>query len=200
MKRVFLHGGLVISILLGCILILAQAEKQQEKPSPADASKSATPEAQTWEDTWGFNEDPFLEIERMHRIMEQLMHSRFAERHGLGRSSYLEPRIDLEESDKEIVIRCDLPGIDKDKVEVTLREDIIVIQGSRELIQEENKEEGGAKVYRSERSLGSFYRVIPLPAHVDEKNAKADYQNGVLTIRLPKLLQEEEKGVKIQVT
>lgn len=201
MKRMLLYGGLVISILLGSIFVLAQAEKQQEKSSNGSSEAVTEQTQEAWDAFEGPGEDPFLEMERLHRRMEQLMHSRFGMRsHGFGQPGYLEPRIDLEESDKEIVIRCDLPGIDKDKVEVTLKEDVVVIKGMREIVQEEKKDENGAKIYRSERSLGSFYRAIPLPSPVDEQNAKADYQNGVLTIRLPKLLQEEEKGIKIQVT
>jgi HSP20 family protein len=68
------------------------------------------------------------------------------------------------------------------------------------VIQEKKTDENGARVYRSERSLGSFYRAIPLPTRVDAQNSKATYENGVLTIRLPKLLKEEEKGVQILVT
>lgn len=202
MKRMFLYGGFIISLLLGSIWVMAQGE-QSEKPSDASTKSEVQKSSHPSGDFWGPSEDPFLEMERLHRRMEQLMHSRFGRPQGFGpiqEPSFMEPEIDLEESDQEVVIRCDLPGIEKDKIELTLKNDVVVIRGVREVIQENKTDEGGAKIYRSERSLGSFYRAIPLPTRVDAQNAKATYENGVLTIRLPKFLKEEEKGVQILIT
>lgn len=211
MIRLALYGAIVLSLLIGSIYVVAQSQVP-EKGSTAREAKESSRAGSTgsleerydhwdpWFDFWGPS-DPFYEIERMHRRMEQMLHSQFgAHRPGFRGGMFVEPRIDMDETEKELIIRCDLPGLEKDKIELTLNDDVIVIRGTRDLVQEENTEEKGVRTYRSERSLGAFYRTIPLPMGVDSKNATASYENGVLTIRLPKVVQEEEKPVKIQVT
>ena len=104
------------------------------------------------------------------------------------------PSVDLEEKNNTYVVRVDIPGLDKDKIELTVRGEILTIQGVRET---SNQEQTGS-FYTQERSYGSFSRSLRLPGPVDDTNIKADYQNGVLTITLPKT-SDEKASKKISV-
>ncbi len=106
------------------------------------------------------------------------------------------PTMDIEETAAAYVVRADVPGLDKDKIDVTVRGNMLTIQGVRETGSETKDEKAG--YYSQERSYGSFARSVMLPGPVDEANIKADYKNGVLTITLPKT-QTEKEANKIPV-
>lgn len=97
------------------------------------------------------------------------------------------PLVDMEEKDNAYVVQVDMPGLDKDKIDITVPGEILTIQGQRETI---NQEQTGS-YYTQERSYGSFSRSLRLPGPVDEANIKAEYKNGVLLITLPKIAKEE---------
>lgn len=107
------------------------------------------------------------------------------------------PTVDFEEDDKNYVVKVDLPGLDKDKINITVREDILTIQGVRQVESRSADDQTG--VYRQERSYGTFARSLQLPGPVDDTQISADYKNGVLTIRLPKLAGSESQPKKIPV-
>ena len=90
------------------------------------------------------------------------------------------PAIDVSESDGQLRVRADLPGLKPEEVRVEIGNDELVIQGERKYEHEENKK----GVYRSERSYGRFYRAIPLPQGANTEGAKAQFKNGVLEITL----------------
>jgi HSP20 family protein len=96
---------------------------------------------------------------------------------GLGRTAW-SPQIEMFEREGKLVVRADLPGMNKDDVKVDLEDDAITIQGERKSEHEENRE----GYYRTERSYGSFSRTIPLPEGVNGEDAKASFRNGVLEI------------------
>ena len=91
------------------------------------------------------------------------------------------PQVETFEREGKLFVRADLPGLTKDDINVDIADDAIKIRGERR--QENEESEGG--YYRSERSYGSFYREIPLPAGVDADQAKASFNNGVLEISMP---------------
>ena len=91
------------------------------------------------------------------------------------------PPVEVREEDKNLIVSAELPGLNKDDIRVEIQNDSLVLQGERK--REWNEEKGG--VHRSERSYGSFYRVIPLPEGVNAEQAKAEFNNGVLNIRIP---------------
>ncbi len=100
------------------------------------------------------------------------------------------PAIDLIERDKEVVIKADLPGVDKNNIKIKIDSESVSITGE---IKKEKKEENET-YYREERVYGKFSRVIPLPAEVDPDKANAKFENGVLEITIPKV--KESKKVK----
>ncbi|WP_291317422.1 Hsp20/alpha crystallin family protein [Desulfuromonas sp.] len=97
-------------------------------------------------------------------------------------TDFLSPRIDLAETDKEITVTAEMPGLDEKDIEVSLERDHLVVRGHKQA----EKEEKGKHIYRAERSYGAFHRAIPLPCEIDDKKVKAVYKKGLLTIRLPK--------------
>jgi HSP20 family protein len=94
---------------------------------------------------------------------------------------FFAPQVDVVERDGQLVIRADLPGVNKDDVRVEVTDDSVIIEGERRYEHEENQ--GG--VYRVERSYGRFLRQIPLPEGVNPENASANFRNGVLEITMP---------------
>ncbi len=91
------------------------------------------------------------------------------------------PHVDVTQHKDEILIRADLPGVDKDDIKVSVTEDAVTIRGERHRAQEEERD----GVYRSERSYGTFFRTIALPPGTITDQVKASFKNGVLEIRVP---------------
>jgi HSP20 family protein len=103
--------------------------------------------------------------------------------------------VDLFEDKNDIVIKAELPGMEKENVEVKLTDHMLTIQGEKKK-EEEVKEEN---YYRSERSYGSFVRTLELPADVHADKVKASFKNGILEVRLPKTEEAKTKEIKVKV-
>lgn len=106
------------------------------------------------------------------------------------------PRIDVSQRNNELVVRADLPGMNKDDVKVDVSDDAITIQGERR--REHEEERGGW--YRSERSYGNFYRTIPLPDGAMTEQAKATFKDGVLEITLPAPPEQVTRGRRLEIS
>jgi len=94
----------------------------------------------------------------------------------------LAPSIDVSETDGELHVKADLPGVSEKDVDVMLNDDILTIKGEKKSEREEKKED----YYFAERAFGAFQRSIRLPFSVDADKVKARFQNGVLDIAIPK--------------
>jgi HSP20 family protein len=106
------------------------------------------------------------------------------------------PRVDLSETNKEIRVSAELPGMEEKDIDVSLTRDTLTIEGEKK----EEKEEKDKDYYRMERSYGSFTRSIPLPVEVDTDKVQATFKKGVLEITLPKTAKAiaETKKVAVQ--
>jgi HSP20 family protein len=104
------------------------------------------------------------------------------------------PALDISETEKEIVAKAELPGIDPKDVAVTLRDNVLTIKGEKKFEGEEKKD----NYHRIERSYGSFCRSVTLPSMVAEDNVKAKYDNGVLTITMAKTGKDIGKTITIE--
>lgn len=91
----------------------------------------------------------------------------------------------FEEKNSFYILRVDLPGLDKDKINITVRGTLLTVQGVRASESESQDDEQG--FYAKESSYGSFSRTLTLPGPVAEGRIDAKYENGVLTITLPKV-------------
>ena len=105
------------------------------------------------------------------------------------------PVVDFLEEKDEIVVKAELPGMDKDNIEVNLTDHTLTIKGEKKK-EEEVKEEN---YYKSERFYGSFMRTLELPTDVHSDKVKASFKNGVLEVRLPKTEQAKAKETKVKI-
>ncbi len=142
--------------------------------------------------------DPFRDLltlqERMNKLFEESLFHSGREKEDLttGRWS---PSVDVMESEHEIVIKAELPGIELKDVEVLMKDNILTLRGERKFEKEEEKED----YHRIERAYGAFQRVFTLPASVEQDKVKAKMKDGILEIRLPKAKKELPKKVEIEV-
>jgi HSP20 family protein len=112
-------------------------------------------------------------------------------RHG---GATLMPQIDVSETDREIRIMADLPGAREDDIEVLVNGDQLVIRATRQMEREDDRE----NYHVSERVFGTFQRTLQLPVAVDPDQVQASFENGVLTITIPKE-QAQDRSRRIQV-
>jgi len=104
------------------------------------------------------------------------------------------PAADVYETDKTYLVALDLPGINRDGLDVSIDEKRLTIRGERKSTAEETSQR------RAERVFGRFVRSFTLPASVDREAITAEYKNGVLRLRLPKRLEQQPRRVEIKVS
>ena len=147
---------------------------------------------------------PFMDLARWEQDMDRMMDDFFGRRmrpwwpERWLRSAELDlkaPAVDLFEEKDDLVVKAELPGIDKDNIEVNLADQTLTIKGEKKK-QEEVKEEN---YFRSERSYGSFLRSLVLPKEVRGDKVKATFKDGILEVRLPKSDEAKAKEVKVKV-
>lgn len=105
------------------------------------------------------------------------------------------PRVEVKETDKKILVCAELPGINEKDINVSLRENNLIIEGEKK--SEKRKEEKG--YFSSEFSYGTFYRSIPLHSEVDPENVEATYKNGILDVSLSKLEEAKQQTKRISI-
>jgi HSP20 family protein len=103
------------------------------------------------------------------------------------------PAVDMFEKDDRLVIKAELPGMDKKDISLDLKNNVLTLSGIRQH-ENEVKEEN---FYRREMSYGKFVRSFSLPADSDAEKIKAEFQNGLLTIEIPKPEQHKPKQIKV---
>ncbi len=106
-----------------------------------------------------------------------------------------EPALDVSETDDEIVVKAEVPGVDPKDLDIRVTGNVLTIKGEKR----EEKEEKTKEVHRIERSYGAFTRSIDLPEMVEAEKIKAECKSGVLTITLPKKPEAKSHQVKIEV-
>jgi HSP20 family protein len=140
--------------------------------------------------------DPFRDLntlqDRMNRLFEDAGR-------GIRRSeepastTIWSPAVDIYETDGEIVVQAELPGMDRKDISLHLENNVLSIRGDRQF-KKETKEDN---YHRIERSYGGFHRSFSIPTTVDEDKIRADYKDGVLKIALPKKEQAKPKQIQI---
>jgi HSP20 family protein len=142
--------------------------------------------------------DPFFELENIQKQMNQLFD--FSLSRGPGGDTTLlggqwAPAVDVYDSKDNLLVKADLPGLTKDEIEVSIQENHLVLKGEKKK-DHEIKEEN---YFKTERYYGSFFRTIPLPSEIDAAKVEAKYQDGVLTLTLPKKEEAKPKQITINV-
>jgi HSP20 family protein len=103
------------------------------------------------------------------------------------------PAVDMFEKDDHLVIKAELPGMEKKDINLDLKDGVLTLRGERKhenQVQDEN-------FYRREMSYGKFVRTFSLPSDVDSEKIKAEFQNGLLTIEVPKPEQHKPKQITV---
>jgi HSP20 family protein len=105
------------------------------------------------------------------------------------------PAVDIVETDNELVLKADVPGVDLKDIDIQLENGTLTVKGERKF----EKDEKNKGFHRMERSYGSFVRIFTVPDTVDSEHVKAGYDAGVLTITLPKKEIAKPKAIKVQI-
>lgn len=105
------------------------------------------------------------------------------------------PRVDISETDKEFVIKAEIPEVKKEDVKVSVDNGVVTIQGERK----QEKEDKGKKFHRVERYYGSFVRSFSLPDNIDETKIKASFQDGMLNLEIPKTAESKPKSIEVKI-
>ena len=103
------------------------------------------------------------------------------------------PSVDIFETENDIVIKAELPGMEAKDIEIKLENNVLMLKGERRFEKETNKD----NYHRVEMSYGNFSRSFSLPAFVDENKVRAEYKVGLLKVFLPKKEQAKSKPIKI---
>jgi HSP20 family protein len=145
--------------------------------------------------------NPIRELEGMRRDLDKLFEG-FAYPDIRGRfqpqraaHGMIVPNVEMFDRKAEIVVKAELPGVEKDDIDLTVNKEALIIKG--EVKKEEEIQEDA--YYLSERRYGSFSRALPLPVEIDSSNVKAHFRNGILEIILPKKEEVKPQEIKVDV-
>jgi HSP20 family protein len=105
------------------------------------------------------------------------------------------PIVDIQESDKEYLVKAELPEVKKDDVKVNINDGVLTLEGERH----QEKEEKNKKFHRVERSYGKFVRCFTMPEDADDKKVQADFKDGVLNVHIGKSEAAKPKAIEVKV-
>jgi len=133
--------------------------------------------------------DPFRDLEtiqaRLNRLVDYDQTLTFAD---------WTPAVDIEETDKEYIVKADLPEVKKENVKVNFENGMLTIEGERRM----EKEEKSNRFHKVERAYGKFVRRFAMPSEVDAEHVVATFKDGVLNVRLPKTVVSK-KAIEVKV-
>ena len=115
--------------------------------------------------------------------------------HGDPLPSASQIRIDVKETDKDFTVQADIPGVSKEDIHVSVEGSIVTLRAE---IRQQDRQTEGEKVLRTERYYGEVSRSFQLPSDIDEANAKAKYDNGVLCLTLPKKISSAPQRLTVE--
>ena len=143
--------------------------------------------------------EPFKDLlslqDRMNRLFEETM-ARGAAKKEEARFGQWSPVVDILETDKEIILKAELPGIDLDMIDLQIKDNVLTLRGERKFDNATRKEH----YYRIERSYGSFVRSFTLPSTTEPERVKAQLRDGVLEVTIPKREGGRSEPLTVEVT
>lgn len=147
-----------------------------------------------------YEQNPFYELRRrMDQLFDDMLSGfplrSFEDFGGGGQLTAFRPQIDVSETDQEIKVAAELPGMSEDDIQVSLSDNTLTISGEKK----EEKEDKERDYYHFERRYGSFRRQIPLSSEVKRDQVQASFKKGVLNIVLPKTAQAQQGARKIPI-
>ena len=140
--------------------------------------------------------EPAREMLTLREAMDRLFNDAFTRPLSLNGGSWSVPAVDMYQTDNDVVIKAALPGIKAEEVQINVTGELLTIKG--EVKQNEEADGNGKAYHLREQRWGMFERSISLPAEVNADKAKADFENGVLTVMLPKAEKAKPKSITIK--
>lgn len=139
--------------------------------------------------------EPFDEMMSLRESMDRLFEDFFSRRPRSAGPLVWQPAVEVFETDNEVVVKAELPGIDPKSVNVTVTPEGLSIKGEARA----EHEEKGRNYYRRELRYGAFQRTIPLPSEVRSEDTKASFRHGILEVKIPKTERVRPRTVKVEV-
>lgn len=139
------------------------------------------------------NNFPTLGRERATTRFSDWLDEFFDEAFNLSSGSFI-PEFNVYETDKAFEVTVELPGMKKEDIEISMGNNALTISGEREA----NWEDDGRKYHLVESRFGTFSRSLPLPNNINEEKITANYENGVLSVHIPKLKEKSGKKIKVK--
>jgi HSP20 family protein len=140
--------------------------------------------------------DPFRELEEMSTRLNRLFGGSGARADVNENFGAWAPPVDVEETDKEYLIKADLPAVKKPDIKVGIDDGVLTIEGERR----QEKEEKNKRFHRVERTYGKFVRRLTVPSDVSQAQVAAEFKDGVLHVHLPKAPNGKPRSVEVNVT
>lgn len=137
--------------------------------------------------------DPSRELDTLQADLNRVFDAFFGGRRANDASRRWIPAMDLAETDDHLVLKADLPGLDKDDVEIEIKDGVLTVSGERRT----EHEDSSNGYHRVERAYGRFSRSLSLPQGIDADQVQADFDKGVLEVRIPKPAERKPHRVQI---
>ena len=141
----------------------------------------------------GWHRDPFAEMDRLRREMDRVFGS-FSAGRGISPTAGVFPALNVSEDEHNFYVRAELPGAAPEDIEITTKDNNLIIKGERRIAAEGEK----VSYHRREREAGTFRRIISLPTQVDAGKVTAVCKNGVLTVTLPKTAEAKPRQIEVK--
>src|SRR5437879_2383461 len=139
--------------------------------------------------------DPFREFSTLQDRMNRLFQQSYGDREKALTTSTFAPAVDVYEDEHNVTLKIEVPGIDEKDIDVRIENNTLTVHGERNFEKEEKEE----NYRRIERQYGSFTRSFTLPSTVDPNNVQANYEKGVLKIKLAKKAEAKPKQQHVRL-
>lgn len=184
---------------------VAELEQKLDQQSQQNQPLQRQPQIIRPMGPWGLEEEwnPFTEMEQMQQQMNRMFSNSFWRGQGgnnnfFTHASSFDPATDIQETKDEYIVQLDIPGMEKNEINIEVKNGQLIISGEKKSDKEERNKN---KFYMRERSFGYFSRVVPLPENANPEKVNAEYLNGILTVKIGKLsvVPKEQKVKKVEI-
>lgn len=192
--KISVRSAVLAGLLIAASPALASAGAPQHRPAAETQNTPAVQTRPVFSPAWNAQEDPFESMWGLFSDMDRMHQRMFRDR---GMDAAFSPRMDVTETPEKYTVSIDLPGMQKDRIDIKTSDGYLTISGERK---EENEVEN-QEYHRMERSYGYFERSIPIPEDVRDNGIAARYEKGVLIIDMERqpAAKAAEPGKKIEV-
>ncbi len=139
--------------------------------------------------------EPFRELSALQNRMNRLFEEQYGNREESLTAGAFVPAVDIYEDEQSVQLKLEVPGVDEKDLDIKVENNTLTVSGERKFEKEEKEE----NFHRVERRYGSFTRSFTVPSTLNTEDIKADYERGVLKIRLAKRAEAKPKQIKVNI-